>query len=89
MHRVLKPDGDLRKQYKAGDVFIEMFGPDALGQFFHLSCLNGTDFTGSMQVLHAHRNSGLSRMVSATGAKALQMDDAEHPLGLMLVHEAL
>ena len=60
MHRLLKPEGEFRKEYKAGEVFIEMFGPDELGKFFHLSIVNGFDFTGSIQVLHAHRTTGFS-----------------------------
>ena len=91
LHRLLKPEGDLRKEYMVGDVFIEMFRPDEPGKFFHLAAVNAIDCTGSMQVLHEYCTTGFFRIVAATGSKDLQMAelDDEHPMGFMLVHKCL
>ena len=98
LHEVLKPEGLLRKEHKGGHLFLEFINVSAVepseSTFWHLSAINGTDFTGTVQLLEAHKATTFARRVAADGgaAKALQrasMDENAYPLSFMRVHEAL
>ena len=99
LNEVLKPEGLLRKEHKRGHLFLEFINLSAAepseSMFLHLSAINGTDFTGTVQLLEEHNSTTFARRIAADGtaaAKALQrqsLDENEYPLGFMRVHEAL